>query len=229
MQRRGRVLPASRPGRGLRRNAGVLRSVPLVVEGAVGLSAMDAETGPIVAAAGLEILTGAAFVVDPSLLARLLFGEGLGPSADVVCRTAGLLPGCLAIGCWPRLTPHAQSAEINARDRASVAAFAERGGAVSDRALQGRSARGAVAPERARLGLSHLSQLRTGVRPAALAGGPGAPSEYGFARESMGQGGLGPPRRRQAVARQRMLTRWSLTVGHKLEGQPSGSPSSSQS
>ncbi len=75
----------------------------------MGLSAMDAETGPIVAAAGLEILTGAAFVVDPSLLARLLFGQGLNANAEIVCRTAGLVLACLALGCWPRLTPGGRS------------------------------------------------------------------------------------------------------------------------
>ena len=70
---------------------------------------MDAETGPIAAASALEILTGAAFVVAPSLLSRLLFGRELDASAEIVCRTAGLVLACLAIGCWPRLAPGGRS------------------------------------------------------------------------------------------------------------------------
>lgn len=76
---------------------------------AAGSSALDAETGPIAAASALEILTGAAFIVNPPLLSLLLFGHGLDASAEIVCRTAGLVLACLAIGCWPRLTPAGRS------------------------------------------------------------------------------------------------------------------------
>ncbi len=58
--------------------------------------------GPAIAAAGLEILTGAALFVAPSLLARLLFGSEMGGSGDHVGRIAGLVMLCLAVGCWPR-------------------------------------------------------------------------------------------------------------------------------
>ncbi len=62
---------------------------------------MDSDTGPIVAAAGLEILTGATLFAAPSLLARLLFGLEMGGSGDSVGRIAGLAILCLAAGCWP--------------------------------------------------------------------------------------------------------------------------------
>ncbi len=75
----------------------------------MGFSAMDAETGPIAAASALEILTGAAFVVDPSLLSRLLFGQGLDDTGTMDGRTAGLVLACLAIGCWPRQTTGGRS------------------------------------------------------------------------------------------------------------------------
>ena len=75
----------------------------------MGLSAKDAETGPIAAASALEILTGAAFIVDPSLISRLLFGQGLDDAGTMVGRTAGLVLACLAIGCWPRLTTGGRS------------------------------------------------------------------------------------------------------------------------
>jgi hypothetical protein len=81
----------------------------LQLEGTVGLSTGDAETGPIAAASALEILTGAAFLVDPSLLSRLLFGQGLDDTGTMVGRTAGLVLACLAIGCWPRLTTGGRS------------------------------------------------------------------------------------------------------------------------
>ncbi len=54
-----------------------------------------------VAAAGLEILTGATLFAAPSLLARLLFGSELGGSGDSVARISGLVMLCLAAGCWP--------------------------------------------------------------------------------------------------------------------------------
>ncbi len=72
-------------------------------------SAVDTETGPIAAASALEILTGAAFVVDPSLISRLLFGRGLDDTGTMVGRTAGLVLACLALGCWPRPTTGGRS------------------------------------------------------------------------------------------------------------------------
>lgn len=63
-------------------------------------SSVISEAAPI-AAAGLEILTGAGLFVAPSLLARLLFGSEMGGSGDLVGRIAGLVMLCLAVGCWP--------------------------------------------------------------------------------------------------------------------------------
>jgi hypothetical protein len=54
------------------------------------------------AAAGLEVVTGAALVVAPSLLARLLFGSEMNASGDLVGRISGLVMLCLALACWPR-------------------------------------------------------------------------------------------------------------------------------
>ncbi len=59
-------------------------------------------TAPFVAAAGLEILTGAGLIAAPSLIARLLFGTEMAGSGDLVGRIAGLVMVCLAAGCWPR-------------------------------------------------------------------------------------------------------------------------------
>ncbi len=57
---------------------------------------------PVIAAAVLEMLTGAGLVAGPSLLARLLFGSEMAGSGDLVGRIAGLVMICLAVGCWPR-------------------------------------------------------------------------------------------------------------------------------
>ncbi len=54
------------------------------------------------AAAGLEILTGLALIVAPSLVARLLFGSNLNAAGEAIGRIAGLVLLCLAAGCWPR-------------------------------------------------------------------------------------------------------------------------------
>jgi hypothetical protein len=90
---------------GSRRKAGFLKSIRLRVKRSVDLSAMNGEKGPITAASALEIVTGAALVVDPSLFARLLFDEGLDETGTIVGRTAGLVLVRLAIGCWSRLSP----------------------------------------------------------------------------------------------------------------------------
>ena len=54
------------------------------------------------AASGLEVLTGLGLVVEPSLLARLLFGSDLNGAGEATGRIAGLVMICLAAGCWPR-------------------------------------------------------------------------------------------------------------------------------
>ena len=66
------------------------------------VSSVIPEAAPVVAAAGLEILTGASLFAAPSLVARLLFGSEMGGSGDLVARIAGLVMLCLAAGCWPR-------------------------------------------------------------------------------------------------------------------------------
>lgn len=54
------------------------------------------------AAAGLEVLTGLALIVAPSLLARLLFGSDLNAAGEATGRICGLVMLCLAAGCYPR-------------------------------------------------------------------------------------------------------------------------------
>ena len=54
------------------------------------------------AAAGLEILTGVALIVAPSLLGRLLFGSNLNAAGEATGRISGFVMLCLAVGCWPR-------------------------------------------------------------------------------------------------------------------------------
>jgi hypothetical protein len=54
------------------------------------------------AAAGLEVLTGLALIVVPSLLGRLLFGSDLNAAGEATGRISGFVMLCLAAGCWPR-------------------------------------------------------------------------------------------------------------------------------
>lgn len=54
------------------------------------------------AAAGLEVLTGFALIVAPSLLARFLFGADLNAAGEATGRISGFVMLCLAAGCWPR-------------------------------------------------------------------------------------------------------------------------------
>ena len=54
------------------------------------------------AGAGLEVLTGLALIVAPSLLARFLFGSDLNAAGEATGRICGLVMLCLAAGCWPR-------------------------------------------------------------------------------------------------------------------------------
>jgi hypothetical protein len=53
------------------------------------------------AAAGLEVLTGFALIVAPSLLARFLFGSDLNAAGEATGRISGFVMLCLATGCWP--------------------------------------------------------------------------------------------------------------------------------
>ncbi len=54
----------------------------------------------ILAAVG-EILTGAALLIVPSLVGRLLFGEGLTGVAIPVARVTGIALIALGVACWP--------------------------------------------------------------------------------------------------------------------------------
>src|SRR5512147_2253775 len=54
------------------------------------------------AAAGLEVLTGLALIVAPSLLARFLFGSDLNAAGEATGRISGFVMLCLAAGCWLR-------------------------------------------------------------------------------------------------------------------------------
>jgi hypothetical protein len=56
-------------------------------------------------AALAEAATGAALVVVPSLVARLLFGTELSGIAVVVARVAGISLVSLGLACWPGKQP----------------------------------------------------------------------------------------------------------------------------
>ncbi|HQR11302.1 MAG TPA: hypothetical protein PLW68_08235 [Casimicrobiaceae bacterium] len=58
------------------------------------------KTALILAAAG-EAVTGAALLVVPSMVGRLLLGEELGGAAIPVARVAGIALIALGIACWP--------------------------------------------------------------------------------------------------------------------------------
>ena len=73
-----------------------------VVEGALNMRRASSATLWTGAAAGLEVLTGLALIVAPSLLARLLFGSNLNAAGEATGRLAGLVLLCLAAGCLPR-------------------------------------------------------------------------------------------------------------------------------
>jgi hypothetical protein len=66
------------------------------------MAGLDSKSAPAAVAAGLEVLTGAALFVAPSLVAKLLFGSGMNASGDAIGRIAGLVMLCLAAGCFPR-------------------------------------------------------------------------------------------------------------------------------
>ena len=55
----------------------------------------------LAAAAVAEAATGAALVIVPSLVARMLLGEDLGGIALPVARVAGIALLGLGVACWP--------------------------------------------------------------------------------------------------------------------------------
>jgi len=61
--------------------------------------------GVLVLAALAEGATGAALLIVPSLVGRLLLGEELAGAALTVARVAGIALIALALACWPG-TPH---------------------------------------------------------------------------------------------------------------------------
>ncbi|HEY5866156.1 MAG TPA: hypothetical protein VI542_11545 [Candidatus Tectomicrobia bacterium] len=52
-------------------------------------------------AAILEAATGLALVIQPSLVALLLFGDGLAGAGMALARVAGFALLALAVACWP--------------------------------------------------------------------------------------------------------------------------------
>ncbi len=58
-------------------------------------------TGVLTLAAVGEVLTGVALLIVPSLVARLLLGEGLAGVAISVARVTGIALFALGIACWP--------------------------------------------------------------------------------------------------------------------------------
>jgi hypothetical protein len=56
---------------------------------------------PLAWAAALEVAVGLSLVIVPSLLPRLLFGEGIVGAAAAMGRMAGLGLFSLGIACWP--------------------------------------------------------------------------------------------------------------------------------
>src|SRR6478672_4231301 len=55
-------------------------------------------------AAVLEVATGVALLIVPSLVGRLLFGEGLTGIVIPVARVLGIALLALGVGCWPGST-----------------------------------------------------------------------------------------------------------------------------
>jgi hypothetical protein len=62
---------------------------------------MRAIKGVLRFTAVVEVAAGVALLVVPSLVARLLFGEGLAGIAISVARVAGIALVALGIACWP--------------------------------------------------------------------------------------------------------------------------------
>ena len=59
------------------------------------------DKGVLVFAAVAEAATGAALLIVPSLVGRLLLGEELSGIAVAVARVAGIALGALSVACWP--------------------------------------------------------------------------------------------------------------------------------
>jgi hypothetical protein len=59
----------------------------------------------LIFAAVAEAATGAALLIVPSLVGRLLFGEGLTGVAIPVARVTGIALIALAVACWPGPPP----------------------------------------------------------------------------------------------------------------------------
>jgi hypothetical protein len=56
----------------------------------------------LIASCSFEAATGVGLVLAPALLAQLVLGTTLDPSAAVIAKIAGLALVSLAIACWPR-------------------------------------------------------------------------------------------------------------------------------
>jgi len=52
-------------------------------------------------AAAIEAVTGLALMIDPSLVTRLLLGNGLSEAGVAVGRVAGIALIALGLACWP--------------------------------------------------------------------------------------------------------------------------------
>jgi len=52
-------------------------------------------------AAGIEVVTGLALIVDPSIVARLLFGGDLSGPGQALGTLGGFALFALALACWP--------------------------------------------------------------------------------------------------------------------------------
>src|SRR4051812_3059675 len=61
---------------------------------------------PLVFAALLEVATGVALIVVPSLVVRLLHGSGVSGDAVAVARVAGIGLLSLGLACWPGKEPN---------------------------------------------------------------------------------------------------------------------------
>jgi len=56
----------------------------------------------VMLSAAIEMLTGVALILTPSLIAAILLGVGLNGSGIAVARLTGIALLSLAIACWPR-------------------------------------------------------------------------------------------------------------------------------
>ena len=56
----------------------------------------------LVVAAAAEVAVGVALMIDPSLVAKLLLGDGVSGIASALGRVAGIALLSLGVACWPR-------------------------------------------------------------------------------------------------------------------------------